>query len=63
MDIKFTRESRKKVEAGYKTLYITNDLADRVTDIATENETSFNNVVISFIEACLAEIDRGKNAT
>ena len=36
------------------------ELAERVEQIAKENETSFNNVVISMIEHCLAETEEEK---
>lgn len=44
-----------KEEAIYKTLYIKRSLAEQLEKIAGENETSFNNVVISMIESCLKE--------
>ena len=47
------KKPRKKVEAGYKTLYLSQDLIDRVTKIADDNQMSFNSVVISMIEDCL----------
>ena len=49
------KEPRKKVEAGYKTLYMSQELIDRVTQIAKENNLSFNGVVVSMIEHCLQE--------
>ena len=49
------KEPRKKVEAGYKTLYMSQELIDRVTQIAKENNLSFNSVVVSMIEHCLPE--------
>lgn len=39
----------------YKTLYITEDLVSRIDQMAQENNTSFNNIVISMIEYCLNE--------
>jgi len=39
----------------YKTLYIPHSLAELVDKIAVQNETSFNNVIISMIESCLKE--------
>lgn len=44
-----------KEEAIYKTLYIKRSLADCIEKIAVENQTSFNNVVVSMIESCLKE--------
>ena len=49
------KPTRKKVPSVYKSLYINEQLAERVEQMAKENETSFNNVVISMIEHCLAE--------
>ena len=49
------KEPRKKVEAGYKTVYMSQELIDRVTQIAKENNLSFNSVVVSMIEHCLQE--------
>ena len=49
------KPTRKKVSSVYKSLYINEQLAERVEQMAKENETSFNNVVISMIEHCLAE--------
>ena len=49
------KKTKEKVEAQYKTLYISVALADQITQIAGDNDTSFNNVVISMIEHCLNE--------
>lgn len=46
-EIKRTKEKEAKT---YKSLYIKQTLAD---EIAKENKTSWNNVVISMIESCL----------
>ncbi|MCI9671193.1 MAG: hypothetical protein HFF49_06505 [Lawsonibacter sp.] len=51
------KKTKKKVEARYKSLYISESLANRVQKIADENNTSFNNVVISMIEACLNDFE------
>lgn len=47
------KETKKKVESVYKTIYLSKDLADRVDKMVKEYDTSFNNVVVSMIEACL----------
>ncbi len=47
------RNTKNKNRSVYKTIYLTQELAEKVEKIATENHTSFNNVVISMIEACL----------
>ena len=49
------KPTKKKVQAVYKTLYISEALAAQVEALAKGNDTSFNNVVISMIEHCLAE--------
>lgn len=54
------KPTRKKVPSVYKSLYINEQLAERVEQMAKENETSFNNVVISMIEHCLAETEEEK---
>lgn len=49
MDFK-PKPTRKKVQAGYRTLYIKDELAEKISKLAEENNTSFNNVVISILE-------------
>ena len=44
------KPTKQKVKAGYKTLYIRDELSEKINKIAIENETSFNNVVISILE-------------
>ena len=44
------KPTKQKVTAGYKTFYISDELVDKINKIAADNETSFNNVVISIIE-------------
>lgn len=51
------KNTKKKVESIYKTIYLSKALAEKVDRIAAENETSFNNVVVSMIEACLEQED------
>ena len=57
------KPTKKKVKASYKTLYINDHLIQEINRIARENDTSFNNVVISMIEHCSrkrrARLDRG----
>ena len=50
------KRTRNKVEAGYKSLYLRQNLIDEIEKIAQENDTSFNNVVVSMIEQCLEDI-------
>lgn len=44
---------KEKVEASYKTIYLRNDLIEKLNKIASENETSFNNVVVSMLDYCV----------
>ena len=44
------KATKKKVQAGYKTLYITDELSDKISELAKKHDTSFNNIVISIIE-------------
>ncbi len=44
------RETKQKIKAGYKTLYIRDDLTEKLNDLAKKYDTSFNNIVISIIE-------------
>lgn len=55
------KKTRKKVDAAYKTIYLRQSLIQRIEQIAVDNNTSFNNVVVSMIEQCLEESrDEGK---
>ena len=47
------KKTKQKVPASYKSLYIKETLVKEIEKIAKENNTSFNNVVISMIEQCL----------
>jgi hypothetical protein len=47
------KTTKEKVKSSYKTLYISDCLVEKIDKIAKENNTSFNNVIISMIEACL----------
>lgn len=49
------KRTKNKVETINKSLYISKALADKVQQIADDNHTSFNNIVISMIESCLQE--------
>lgn len=49
------KRPKEEDKAIYKTIYIKPSLAACVEKIASENKTSFNNVVISMIESCLKE--------
>ncbi len=44
---------KNKVEASYKTVYLKNDLIDKLDKIAKDNNTSFNNVIVNMLEYCI----------
>lgn len=47
------KKTKEKEIACYKSLYIKEKLVKEIEKIAKENDTSFNNVIISMIEYCL----------
>ena len=52
--MKFVPKKTKEKEASsYKTLYLKDNLVKEIEKIAKENNTSFNNVIVSMIETCL----------
>ncbi len=55
------KKTKEKETAVYKSLYIKETLSQKVEDIARENNTSFNNVIISMIEYCLEQPNNKKN--
>ena len=50
------KKSIGKDPAIYKTLYIRQGLVEQINDLARQNDTSWNNVVISMIESCLKSL-------
>ena len=52
------KNTKQKESSVYKSLYIKEELAKKIEEIAKENETSFNNVIISMIEYCLLDDDK-----
>ncbi|MBQ8003042.1 MAG: hypothetical protein IJ297_06335 [Clostridia bacterium] len=44
------KPTKQKVQAGYKTLYIKDELAQKIENLAKKHDTSFNNIVISILE-------------
>ena len=62
MSIKFEiKKTRGKEERGYRTLYMKRSLLQQIEAIAAAHNTSFNNVVISMIEACLCDEQNTEN--
>ena len=52
--MKFVPEKTKEKEpSSYKTLYLKDNLVKEIEKIAKENNTSFNNIIVSMIETCL----------
>lgn len=51
------KNTKNKEQSKYKTIYMTQGLISQVDKLAKENETSFNNIVVSMIEYCLKEDD------
>lgn len=49
------KQTKNKSGAINKSIYISQTLIDKIQQIAKDNDTSFNNVVISMIEHCLKE--------
>ena len=47
------KKTKDKKPSIYKTLYIQQELSNKIETIAASNQTSWNNVVISMIESCL----------
>ncbi len=47
------KNTKVKVPTTYKSIYIKEELVKEIEKIARDNNTSFNNVVISMIEECL----------
>lgn len=45
--------NKEKVRASYKSLYLKDDLIEKIDKIARENNSSFNNVVASMLEYCV----------
>lgn len=52
------KNTKKKEDTVYKSLYIKDELVKKVDEIAKANNTSFNNVVVSMIEFCLYDDDK-----
>ena len=49
------KKTKHKVVTTTKSLYIAESLAQRIQKIADDNDTSFNNIVISMIESSLED--------
>ncbi len=49
------KNTKKKENSVYKSLYIKEELVKKIEEIAKINNTSFNNVIVSMIEFCLLD--------
>lgn len=48
------KKTKEKEKTTYKkTFYLKENLVNEIKKIAKENDTSFNNVVVSMIETCI----------
>ena len=56
------KNTKKKENSVYKSLYLKEDLVKKVEEIAKTNNTSFNNVIVSMIEFCLLDEDEHKTS-
>ena len=55
------KPTKKKVSCVYKTIYIQEELSKKIEKLAYENNSSFNNIVISMIEYCINENNNKPN--
>lgn len=49
------KKTKEKEPAVYKSIYMKEELAKKIDKIAKDNNTSFNNVIISMIKECLED--------
>ncbi|HIQ80759.1 MAG TPA: hypothetical protein IAD32_05670 [Candidatus Scatavimonas merdigallinarum] len=47
------KDTKEKKKSRYRTLYMSEELFQKIDKIARENGTSFNNTVISMLEYCI----------
>lgn len=55
------KNTKKKENSVYKSLYLKENLVKKVEEIAKINNTSFNNVIVSMIEFCLLDDTESTN--
>lgn len=55
------KNTKKKENSVYKSLYLKENLVKKVDEIAKINNTSFNNVIVSMIEFCLLDDTESTN--
>ncbi len=54
-------DNRGKAHRVYKTLYLSVEMKERLEQLAAEHNTSCNNIIVSMIEYCLAELEEGSS--
>lgn len=52
------KDTKQKEESVYKTLYLKKNIVDKIDNLAKDNNTSFNNIVVSMIENCLNDDEK-----
>ena len=57
------KRTRGKKACIYKTIYIKKEVSEQIEIIAIEHHTSFNNVVVSMIDACLSDTSQSASLT
>lgn len=46
---------KDRVRASYKSIYLKDELIEKIERIAEENNSSFNNIVVNMLEYCVNE--------
>lgn len=46
---------KDRVRASYKSIYLKDELIEKIEKIAEENNSSFNNIVVNMLEYCVNE--------
>ncbi len=46
---------KDRVKASYKSIYLKDELIEKIEKIAKENNSSFNNIVVNMLEYCVNE--------
>lgn len=49
---------KEKVKASYKSLYLKDEIIEKVDEIARKNDSTFNRVVANMIEYCVNEMSK-----
>ena len=46
---------KDRVKASYKSIYLKDELIEKIEKIAKENNSSFNNILVNMLEYCVNE--------